>query len=254
MRNKIVIGIIAVVAIVAVATFVGCLEKDPTPTPTPTIIPSPTPTLTPTHTPTPTSTATPTPLPTRTPPPTPSPTTPLATASPTATNSIVASPIKDMPTISVYVPPGQDDADVKLPSVNFIGWVVVGNSSESGSPEYFVTVKIQNVGKTPITFDKLEAFFYDQGNGLKVPVNTGPFTLEPLYEIEQSFQSSGAERLMQNVESAGKKTIVLYVYLLNDEKLVGEEFGKALPPLWYMEKLDGQSHLLMFAQYPLPSK
>jgi len=43
MKNKIVIGIIVVVAIVAVAGFVGCLEKDSILTPSPTITP-PTPT------------------------------------------------------------------------------------------------------------------------------------------------------------------------------------------------------------------
>jgi len=78
MKNKIVIGLIAVVAIVAVATFLGCFEEDSTPTPTPTIIPSPTSTLTPTPTPTPTPTTTPTPTPTITP-------LPTATPSPTPT-------------------------------------------------------------------------------------------------------------------------------------------------------------------------
>ncbi|MHC1582220.1 MAG: hypothetical protein ACXQT5_04385 [Candidatus Syntropharchaeia archaeon] len=60
MKKKIVTGLIVVVAIVAVATFVGCIEEDSTPTPTPTIIPTPTPTLTPTPIATLTSTTTPT--------------------------------------------------------------------------------------------------------------------------------------------------------------------------------------------------
>jgi hypothetical protein len=57
MKRKIVIGLIAVVAILAVATFVGCIEKDKEPTSTPT--PEITPTLTPGVSPTPTLAPTP---------------------------------------------------------------------------------------------------------------------------------------------------------------------------------------------------
>jgi len=47
MKKKVVIGLIAVVAIVAVATFVGCIEEESVPTPTPMVTPSQTATLTP---------------------------------------------------------------------------------------------------------------------------------------------------------------------------------------------------------------
>jgi micrococcal nuclease len=47
MKKKVVIGLIALVAIVAVLIFVGCLEEESVPTPTPLITPSPTATSTP---------------------------------------------------------------------------------------------------------------------------------------------------------------------------------------------------------------
>ncbi|MDI6885899.1 MAG: hypothetical protein QMD22_06060 [archaeon] len=47
MKKKAMAGLIAIVAIVAVATFVGCLEEESVPTPTPMLTPSPTATSTP---------------------------------------------------------------------------------------------------------------------------------------------------------------------------------------------------------------
>ncbi len=61
MKRATITGLIAIVAIVAVATFVGCLEEEPEPTPTATSSPKITPTPTPAITSSPTATPIPTP-------------------------------------------------------------------------------------------------------------------------------------------------------------------------------------------------
>ncbi|HJH28005.1 MAG TPA: hypothetical protein C5S37_14865 [Methanophagales archaeon] len=77
MKRKNIVGLIAIVAIVAAVIFAGCVEEEtpvPTPSPTATPLPKTTPTPeAPTATPTsePTATLTPTPTPTPTPEPTP---------------------------------------------------------------------------------------------------------------------------------------------------------------------------------------
>ena len=73
MKRKNIVGLIAIVAIVAIAMFSGCVEEEAT-TPTPTSVPTSAPTSTPEITPTPTSTSVPTSVPTSTPEITPTPT------------------------------------------------------------------------------------------------------------------------------------------------------------------------------------
>lgn len=62
MKRKTIAGLIAIVAIVVVAMFAGCVEEEAI-TPTPTLVPTSTPTPTPTSTSTSTPTSTPTPTP-----------------------------------------------------------------------------------------------------------------------------------------------------------------------------------------------
>lgn len=82
MKSKTIAGLIAIIAIVAVAVFAGCIEPASSPPThsTPSLISSPTPALSPSLASTPTST--PTPIPSPSPSPTPSPT-PIPTPSPT---------------------------------------------------------------------------------------------------------------------------------------------------------------------------
>lgn len=135
-----------------------------------------------------------------------------------------------------------------------VGSATYGISPMSDSVEYSIDVTVQNAGDKPVTFDKMKAYFDDQRIGQTVEFNAGTTTLEPGQATAYNFLTANAPRLISNVEAAGKKTVVMYVYLTNGGEHVGGEYSASLPPLDYLEGLEGKKHLLEFAKDSLPSK
>ena len=112
------------------------------------------------------------------------------------------------PQITTPVPtvrPTPTARPVTRPPLAMIGSAKAEFLLRSGDIEYSVDVIIQNTGKTSITFDSVEAFFYDQKGGFITTMETGPVTLKPSQAISQHFESYNAYQLMRNVEAAGKK-------------------------------------------------
>lgn len=121
-----------------------------------------------------------------------------------------------------------------------------GYSAMSSGPEYSIDLLIQSVTNHPVSFNKIVAKYNDQGPEKTVESNINRVTLNYGQAVEPKIETYNLRRMQDNVEAAGKKTIVIHIQLKNDGEYIGGDYEASLPPLFYMEKGD-QVHRMDFA-------
>lgn len=145
-------------------------------------------------------------------------------------------------------PEQQKPPSNNLESLNIVGAATYDVSPMSNSLEYSIDVTVTNTGSSAIMYDQVRAYFDDQKGGKVTEFNAGTTTLKPGQSATYNFLSVNAWEMISNVEAAGKKTIVMYVYLYKDGKEVSAAYSASLPPLDYLQNLGGQKHHLEYSK------
>ena len=140
-------------------------------------------------------------------------------------------------------------ASASWPQFALVGQVTyIEFSAMSEGPEYSITLTIQNVAQNPVAFNKIVAKYDDQIRPITVETNIYPTTLNYGEAIQPTIETYDLRGMQDNVEKAGKKTIVIHVRLNNGDEDVSGDYEASLPPLSYMEKFSDQSHQIFFAK------
>lgn len=132
------------------------------------------------------------------------------------------------------------------PRFAMIGFVTLDSSPMSSGLEYKIDLVIQSAADHPVTFNKIEVKYYDQSSPVPIVSSISSTTLEYGQAVKPSIKTYNLQEMQNRVENAGKKTIVIYIQLMNNGEKVGGEYSASLPPLSYMQTL-GTSHEINFA-------
>lgn len=143
--------------------------------------------------------------------------------------------------------PGGQEKGFSEPTFAMIGFVTYqGYTVMSNTPEYSIELVIQSATNKPVTFNKIVAKYYDQRSPNEYVKNIYPTTLAYGEAIKPTIETFNLQEMQNRVENAGKKTIVIYIQLMNNDEKVGGEYSAPLPPLSYMQTL-GTNHQIDFA-------